>query len=263
MDIDLESRIKAINLESAVEATGRLPDMLIPTGISFDNKAEREIIRKSKFFYKGIREWLRHFVLKESRNPEVLISHWKYYKPHAMLSSSLLNLITGLYPHCPELQNNDFGENAPILLWLLSERYDCEIVLKRSGILGKSQLTGVVELQDVNFQFLEGLNQNTITRKEPNEGQENIANALLDFEEAPEAYLAVLAAELASQDSDFDKDYWQPYERCQKRWIRKIRDCKYLQAGCLLETGELFLTGERKKIPNSVKYPGEGLWEIM
>lgn len=263
MSIDLESKIKAINLESAVETIGRLPDMFIPAGINFDTKGERELIKMYKFFYKGKREWLKHFVLKQSLNPEVLISNWKYYKPHGMLASNRLNLITGLYPCSPELQQNDLGENAPIVIWLLSEWYDCEIALKESGILGKSKVAGKVDYLNTNFQLLDGLNQNTITLKEPDEGKENMPNALLDFKESPGYFLSVLAGELISQNSDFDKDYWQPYERCQKRWIRKIRDCKYLQTGCLLETGELFITGERKKIPDSVRYPGKGLWEVM
>jgi hypothetical protein len=262
-----------INLESAVETIGILPDMFIPAGINFDTKGEREIIKHYRSVYKGLREWLKYLVLKQSLNPElIMFKKWQYYEPHAKLSSSLLDLITGLYPRLPELQEDDLGENAPVLIWLESQRLECEIVLKGSGILDKPKIPGKVDFINEQFDFLDGLSQNildgssqnAIKRVDPNESrQENMWYVPLDFKEAPEAFLSALAAELASIDRNFDKDYWRPYEKCKKRWLREIRDNKYLQAGCVLETGELVMTGKGKKLPKPVRDSGKGFWKAL
>jgi hypothetical protein len=260
-----KSVFKIVDLASAVEAIGILPDILISDDINFDTVGERAIIKSHKYLYKGLKEWLKHLVLKESLNPEVFQSKWKYYQPHAMLSYNLLNLITGLHPRIPELQQDNLGKNAPIIIWFLSQRYECKKSLKASGILGKPSISGKNDFMKQRFDLLDGFGQDSIRLINPHESQESMQTFLIDFEEAPVTYLESLAARLINKekDSNFDIDYWKPYEFLQRRYIRKIRDDKHLQSECVLNTGERFRTGKGKKIPNSARNSKKGLRKVM
>jgi hypothetical protein len=242
-----------INLDTAVRSISTLPELLIPKDIFFESPSEKQIIIQCKYFYRGLEEWLKHLVLKQSLCSEALFTDWQHFQGHAVLESSSLNLITGLYPRVPLLQEACSGENAPVEIWFMRMFINCKIALMDCGILGKSSLTGKVDFQKNNFELLDRYNEHTIRVLSPEENADTPFIDELDFFESPDTVIIALASELASQDEDFDKDYWQPYYKTEKRWIRKIRENKHLQSGCLLPSGELMLTGVKKKIPPSVR----------
>jgi hypothetical protein len=242
-----------IDINQAVVSISKLPELVLPKGVCFETPGEKQIINQCKYFYRGLEAWLKHFVLHKALAPEVIFTDWKHFQGRAVLDSSQLTLITGLYSRLPLLQESCPGDDAPVKIWFRVMAINCEIVLTKSGILGKSSLTGKVDYQKNNLALLERYNEHTIRIHPPEENSDAPPTDEIDFEESPETYLDALASQLASQDEDFDKDYWQPYYSTKKRWTRKIRENKHLQAGCLLPSGELFLTGENKKIPPSVR----------
>lgn len=241
------------NIDTAVNLISKLPELVIPTGVCFETPNEKQIINAFKYFYRGLAEWLKHLILHKTLDPQALYTDWKHYQGHAVLDSSLLTLITGLYPRTPVLQEVIQEDNAPVIIWFRAMTINCKTALTDAGILGKPSLTGKVDYQRHNLALLERYNESTIRLQAPKENPDILPTGEIDFEECPEAYLNTLASELASQDEDFDKDYWQPYYRTKKRWTRKIRENKHIQAACLLHSGELFVTGEKKKIPPSVR----------
>ncbi len=242
-----------LSIDTAVRSISKLPELLIPKGVYFETPGEKQIINESKYFYRGLEEWLKHFILHKALTPEAIITDWKHFQGHAVLDSSLLTLITGLYPRHPLLQEACQGDDAPVVIWFYAMAINCEIALTNAGILGKPSLTGKVDYQKNNFALLERYNEHTIRLQPPKENPNALPTDEIDFKESPITALIALASKLASQDEGFDKDYWQPYYSTEKRWTRKIRENKHLQAGCLLPSGELFVTGENKKILPSVR----------
>ena len=242
-----------LSIDTAVRSVSKLPELVLPRGVYFEAPNEKQIINSCKYFYRGLEEWLKHFILHKALAPEAIFTDWKHFQGQAVLDSSLLTLITGLYPRHPLLQKACQQDDAPIIIWLHVMSINCETLLTDTGILGKSSLTGKVDYQRSNLALLERFNEHTIRIHPPKGNPDTLPTSEIDFKESPETYLEALASDLASQDEDFDKDYWRPYYNTKKRWTRKIRENKHLQAGCLLPSGELFLTGENKKIPPSVR----------
>ena len=245
-----------IDINQAIISIGKLPELVMPKGVCFETPNEKQLIRLYKYFYGGLEAWLKHLVLHQTLTPEAIFTDWKHFQGHAFLDASLLNLITGLHPRLSILQGSSQGDITPVEIWFYAMAINCEICLTNSGILGKSSITGKVDYQEHNLALLERFNEHEIRLQPAKENPDKPHSYEIDFKECPTTFLNTLASELASQDEDFDKDYWQPYDKTVKRWTRKIRENKYLQAACLLPSGELFFTGENKKIPSSVRNPG-------
>jgi hypothetical protein len=243
-----------LSINTAVKAISKLPELVIPREVVFETPEEQKIINNSKSFYRAKGEWLKHLVLHQALAPEAIFTTWKHFQGHAILDSSLLTLITGLHSRLPILQESCPRIDAPVVIWFQAMIINCRTTFIQEGLLGKSNIIGKVKWYQNELALLEVFNEHIIRIQPPKENPNAVPNGEIDFRERPETYLKTLASELASQDEDFDKDYWQPYSKTRKRWIRKIRDNKHLQMGCLLPSGELYITGGNKKIPSSVRH---------
>ncbi len=242
-----------LSIDTAVRAISKLPELVMHKDVVFETREEQKIINNSKSFYRAKEEWLKHLVLHQALDSEAIFTDWKHFEGHAVLDSALLTLITGLYPRLPTLQESYPRIDAPVVIWFQAMIINCRTTFIQQGLLGKPSIIGKVEWHQNELTLLEVFNECIISIHPPEENSKALPIGEIDFRERPETYLQALASELASQDEDFDKDYWQPYYKTKKRWTRKIRDNKHLQRGCLLPSGELHITGGNKKIPSSVR----------
>jgi hypothetical protein len=247
-----------LNIETAVKLVGQLPNLLLKD-IAFDNPNQEKVVKTYKYFYQGLELWLEHFVLHKSLVPEAFLTDWKHFQAHAQLDTALLHLATGLHPRNPWLQEVYSEENGPTLLWFHAIGSKCENTFKESGLLGKPCLVGKDDFHKNNLTLLDRLSEHSIRVYLPEQIVNTPITDEVQFTDCPVTYLAVLASHLAGYDEDFDKDYWQPYEKVTRRCTRKIRSNPKLQGGVLLPNGELFLTDHNKKIPAAVRKPkGKG-----
>lgn len=252
-----------LNLEAAVKSVKYLPNLLLPKDVAFEMLGEKEIVRTYEYFYQGLELWLEHLVLHKTLAPEAIFTNWKHFQAHAELDTALLQLATGLHPRIPWLQENFTGEDGPTMLWFYAMSIKCRNTFIESGLLGKPSLSGKVEFQLHNLVLLDRLNEHSIHVYLPDKEVDTRITDRIQFTDCPETYLAMLASDLTRHDNDFAEGYWQPYERTKRRCTRKIRSNPKLQGGILLPNGELFRTGQDKKIPPSFRKKGFGSRKLM
>lgn len=236
-----------LTMEQVVTSIEFCFDHHLPKGVLFETPQEKTIIKTYRYFYKGLSVWLDHLVLRERLNPEAIFTSWQYFQPHAQIYAAYLDLLTGVHPR--SFLSEHF--ESPLQAWASLVYLQSKELVSNSGLLGLPVICGKSELSSNNLERLERLDDREITLVPP-VGHEAKRTTRL-WHESPEDYLSVLASDIAEQDPNFDEEYWIPYRKALRRWERKIRDCKKLQTGCLLPSGELFVTGKGQKIPKQIK----------
>lgn len=254
-----------IDIKAAVKTIGILPSLLLSTSIEYSPN-ETKLIKSYEFFFQGLEVWLQNLSLKQALNPAAVQTNWKYFQGHAAMDAALLDLISGLHSRVPFLQEAFPEKEAPSVIWLMALYIDAGNVLKESGLIldqeiGKRDFLGKPILVGKNDIYLGNVTLLNKSDEQIEGTSEEIVKSELtqrgygwkDWKDCLVTYLCKVATCQAILDSDFDKQYWQPYSRTIRYWTRKIRDNKILQAGCLLPNGDLFVTGSGKKIPKSIK----------
>lgn len=229
------------SITDAINKIEFLPHLILESiNIDFDTPTEKKIISLYKQRYKGLSLWLRHLVLKEGLVPEAKFSDLKHFRASAELNNAFLDLIVGLHSREAILQK---FYDSPVKLWFDSLWIDCNHVLSNSGLLGKTSIYGKNDFYLFNKLLLNTMDERVIT-----------PSAMIDFEESPETYLSMLASNRIDYDSDFLNGYWIPFTKKKHYWERKIRDNKHLQLVGRLPNDQLFITGDKAKIPKAIKY---------
>lgn len=254
-----------LTLETAVDKIAQLPKILISGEareiIKFNQKVQESIskaVDSFDFYFRSKSLWLRHLVLKEGLAHEAINSERQYFQPHAELSNNLLELIKGLHPRSTFLQQEAFvPEEEIIAWWLICETLKAKEAFSTSGILGESTIFGKIEFLDNNSAVVatldESISEGIVQLYQDCSTSSEQPTTVLDFNKDPEGYIANLAAQKAIEDSSFETQYWKPYKKQRRKWDRAIYDCSYLQSGCILPDGKLFVTGHRRKLPKSVR----------
>lgn len=251
-----------IDINVAVRTIGNLPSLLLPKDMKY-TKNELELVKAYEFFFQGQEVWLRNLVLKQALNPAAIETDWKHFQGHAAINAALLDLISGLHPRVPVFQEACPEKEAPSIIWLTAIALDTADALKSSGLmldpdvgddfLGYSTLLGKSEYCKFSQALLESCDE-SIRSNDPNKpSKKGKSQTVYNWKDDPITYLCKVATRQAMWNKDFDEQYWQPYSKTRRYWIRKIRDNKILQAACLLPNGDIFITGQGKKIPKSVK----------
>lgn len=244
----------SLDLKEIVKLVEFFPDYLLPQGIAFEMPNERKLIKAYRYYYKGIRVWLEHLVLKERLKPEAIDTDWKYFQPHAQINAALLDLATGVHARS-WISDPDYFE-SPAILWgnLLGIRVR-EALFESLGLTGVPALQGKVEFAEHNQLLLtefdktesgRGLLQVCPIEQQP-------SNSTLDWNCDAETYLISLASDIAKNDSNFDEAYWIPFRKSYSFWTRKIRNCEHLHTAYLLPNGDLFVTQKGQKLPKQLK----------
>lgn len=247
----------SLDLASVVKLVEFFPDYLLPQDIAFEMPNERRLIKNYRYYYKGMRVWLEHLVLKERLNPEATDTNWKYLQPHAQINAAFLDLATGVHAHS-WIGDPDYFDyfESPLIMWgnFLAVRAR-EALFESLGLTGIPALQGKVEFAEHNLLLLtkfdetesgRGLLQVCPIEQQP-------SDSTLDWNCDAETYLISLASDIAKNDSDFDGTYWIPFRKSYSLWTRKIRDCNQLHAACLLPNGDLFVTQKRQKLPKQLR----------
>ena len=250
-----------LTLEVAIEKIGQLPKILISREarelIELNQKVQKGISRavdSFDFYYESKSLWLRHLVLKEGLPSEAINSDRQYFLPHAELSNNLLELIKGLHPRVSFLQQGAFPPEEEIISWwLICETINAKNAFTTSGILGRSSIFGKREFRDNNSDLTNNLERGILENSTILTEAQSSSNNTIDFQQDPERYIAHFAAQEASRNSGFDTQVWKPYVKKRRYWDRKIYECKNLQIGCVLPDGKLFTTGNRRRLPVSVR----------
>jgi hypothetical protein len=256
-----------LTLEIAVEKIAQLPRIFISKEFrelaQLNQKVQEGVsqaVDSFDFYHESKSLWLRHLVLKEGLASKAINSDRKYFQPHAELSNNLLELIRGFHPRGGFLQQGAFPPQEEIIgWWLICETIKAEDAFTTSGILGQSTILGKREFRKNNSTVIASLEESIIENnlvlteiKSTSENKLLEQTTIIDFNKDPEGYIAHLAAQEASQNQDFDRQFWKPYIKRRRFWDRKIDDCSVLQLGCILPDGKLFITGHRQKLPISV-----------
>jgi len=245
----------SLDLASVVKFVEFFPDYLLPQNIAFEMPNERKLIKAYRYYYKGIKIWLEHLVLKERLNPEATDTDWKYFQPHAQIKAALLDLATGVHACSWIGDDHDYFE-SPLIMWgnLLAIQAR-EALFESLGLTGIPALQGKVEFAEHNLLLLKKFDET-----EPGRGllqvcpiEQQPSNSTLDWNCDAETYLISLASDIAKNDSDFDKAYWIPFRSSYSLWTRKIRDCEQLHTACLLPNGDLFMTQKGQKLPKQLR----------
>ena len=257
-----------LTLEVAVEKIAQLPKIFISEEarelIKLNQKVQEGITKavdSFDFYYESKSLWLRHLVLKEALASEAINSDRQYFQPHAELSNNLLELIKGLHPRVSFLQQGAFPPQEEIISWwLMCETIKAKNAFTTSGILGKPTVFGKREFRKNNSAVIanleEGILENNLVLTEIRSRSEDKLveqTSIIDFTKEPEGYIAHFAAQEASRNHNFDRQFWKPYIKQRRFWDRKIDECSTLQLGCILPDGKLFTTGRRHKLPVSVE----------
>ena len=141
----------------------------------------------------------------------------------------------------------------------------CEVInakntLTTSGILGESTVFGKRAFRKNNSAVVANLKRsitenNLVLTEIKSTSEDKLVEqtTIIDFTEDPEGYVAHFAAQEASNNPDFDRQFWKPYIKQRRLWNRKIDECSTLQLGCILPDGKLFTTGRKRKLPVSVE----------
>lgn len=238
---------RLITLEQVVEFVEVLFDYQLPKGILFETPAEKKLIKTYRYFYKGLRVWLEHLVLKKRLEPEATFTNWKYYQPHAEIYDAYLVLAAGV--HSRSFIYDFFDE--PFHVWGSLMVHQCRQVINTSGLLGGNPIIhSKSEIFSHNLARTKQFDDGGITTIPP---AENWSKSTLYWSESPVDHLTAVASDLAKNDLDFDEQHWIPYRRRVNFWRRKLKDCKHIQAGYILPNGDLFVTGKGKKIPKHLK----------
>ena len=239
-----EEIARFITLEQVVEFVEVLFDYQLPKDILFETPAEKKLIKTYRYFYKGLRVWLEHLVLKKRLAPEAIFTDWKYYQPHAEIYDAHLVLIAGIHPRSSVYDHFD----QPYHVWGSLMVHQCRQLISTSGLLGGNPVVhGKSETVSHNLARTKQFDNSEITMTPPVEGL--WTKSTLYWSESPVDYLVAVASNLAQNDRDFDEQHWIPYRRRVNLWRRKIRDCKSIQAAYILPSGELFVTEKGKKAP--------------
>ena len=108
-----------------------------------------------------------------------------------------------------------------------------------SGILGESTVFGKREFRKNNSAVVanleEGILENDLVLAEIRSASEDQLveqTSIIDFTKDPEGYIAHFAAQEASKNPNFDRQFWKPYIKQRRFWDRKIDECSTLQLGC-------------------------------
>lgn len=242
--------IERVSLEAVVSFVEVLFDQQLPKGVLFDEPGERRLIRQHQYFYKGLRMWFDHLILKQRLAPEAYLTDWKYYQPHAQIHAAQLELMTGVHD-CSPVAASYF--DSPVHMWGSMLVHQCQQTIRVSGLLGGNPIVcGKAELIGHNLARTVLYDNRDLTAIKSAE-TEGKPFTRLYWHENPEDYLTVTASDIARLDPDFDAQYWIPYRKSVNMWQRKMRDCKRLQAGYVLPNGELFQTQKGRKTPKKSK----------
>ncbi len=227
------------------------PDCHLPKDILFETANEKKLIKTYKYFYKGLSLWLENLAAKKRLSFELVSTNWRYFEPHAQIHNAQLDLATGV--HSRSILYDYF--ESPVQVWGSLIYIQCKDILNGSGLFGKLLIEGKVETIAHNLERLSQFDARNITAIPLLNHHEAGKSSTYSWDESPQDYLTVLASDIAQQDPDFDRDYWVPYKKTVSKWERKIKDCKWLQAGYLLPNGDLFVTARGRKIPKEFKSP--------
>lgn len=236
-----------LTIEQVVKSVEFFPDYHLPRGVLFETTNEKQIIKTYRYYYKGLRVWFDHLVLKQSLAPEAILTDWKYYQPHAQIYAAYLNLATGVHPRSFLAEHFE----SPLQAWVSLVYLQCNQALSNSGLLGLPVIQSKVESTSHNLERLKQFDERMITSIPP--ANHTAIKSTVFWHESPEDYLTILASDIAKQDPDFDTDYWVPYRKELRRWERAVRDCNKLQSIHLLPNGKLFITGKGKTIPKQFR----------
>lgn len=246
--LNKEEIAKLITLEQVVEFVEILFDYQLPEGILYETLNEKKLIKAYRYFYKGVRMWLEHLVLRKRLDIEAITTNWQYFQPHAQIDAAHLELITGVQPRSFLADCFD----SPLHMWGSFMVNECKQTISESGLLdGVPVIRGKAEIVSYNLERLKLFDEREFTFIPP--ANHRVSKITLLWHKSPRDYLNALASDIAEKDPDFDQEYWIPYQKAISRWERKLRDCNKLQAGHLLPNGELFITGKGQKIPKQFK----------
>lgn len=245
---------RKITLEECVGIVSTMVDIVLSSllegaELELDEK-ESQIFRKHQSFWHGLALYLDNLVLHNSKHPELKFR--KRVSPYAKLSKSILELATGLGDHHWLLKEYFV---APKLLWLRCEFELCRDAMQEDGLLASLGLDGTpptikgkLDFRKTNQKFMESFN----TKAPFNQafldealGRSQCSRREMDqcIWDNPLYYLTLESYLKTKDDSEFDIDYFQPYQRA---WasVRNSTKSSDVQYSSLDAYGNL-LTSER------------------
>lgn len=248
-----EKATPSITLEEVVGFMENLFDEQLPKGILFESPSEQKLIKTYRHFYKGMRVWLDHLILKQQLHRDAILTDWRFYQPHAEISAAYLDLATGVHPRSL-LAGSHF--DSPLHMWGSLMVHDCQQAIALSGLMGRPLVYSKSKVVNQNLAVTKKFDTRELTANAPHFA--GCHTSIHHWHEEPVLFLTALAADIASKDLDFDEQYWMPYRDRVNLWRRKVRDCKHLQGVYLLPGGDLFVTAKGRKVPAQFKGFGSG-----
>lgn len=249
----MQLNLQTLNLDTAINSIEFLVDLALPKGVLFDDLEEKNLIKAHKYACQSRSLWLKHLAGKKALSPEAVFTNQKYFQPHAELDNALLNLALGLHARIPQMQAFWHGENGATTMWFQALLIEQQKAFEGVGLLGKAEGFGKNEFYNRDSNLLDKFNEGSTEGCFSDQQNMDGFSHQLTFADSPETYLTTLGEYTARLDDDFLSEYWHPYYRSAKRWKRKLKDCKELQVAFLLPNRKLFVTGDNRKIPPSIK----------
>ncbi len=231
MNKDLNKpQVQAFELKKYVLDLGQLPSL---PEVILTTPAEKTIWNSQKRLFLGASLWLRNMLLGEALLPEAYQSEALYCQPLAELLAADFRLATAV--HARTSSEDLLRFKTPAAFWFYCCWAKSLYSIENMGLESSVGKRGRYNLAIEFCSSLESFSLNF---------------GLPTADDAPEMLLLAEAQRISESDYNFHLDYLSPYLKVLRRVAKKIKECKHLQAYCLLPDGTLHVTSKNLKLPS-------------
>lgn len=201
--------------------------------IILDTADQQEVLQVQQFRYQAYSLFLRWIRLGESPADELFITTMKHYEPFAKFWDSILTLAIEVYPRSADEEIRSF--KSPAELWFVCLKY-------QSQKAAEGMLEGNLERKAKEKSILKGLElcRYLDNLKTPCEGP--MPDCII-------TRLILEAREIAGREREFDKRAYRPFVKALRKVFNYAKRFDALQFGWIEINGQLFITGQSKKLP--------------
>ena len=206
-----------------------------------------ELLESIRTQYLCLSQWLDFYLLDRAELESELFHTYKNcYKTYAEENAAFFRLIQELCPRSDELQELNFSAAR---LWFTVLTSNCWRELAETGIAGPAEESGKTELIKQGRQAIKAF-------KRLARGKDSISDISSDEEDTSvikhhnlEAFILLVATEVASYDSYFRKHHLKPYWDVRTRYWNEIEADDQFQVMFVGIDGKSFTGGFGKKNP--------------